>query len=362
MSFLPQRNANTQGTGSEVWVRITAFLSSRSRNTQTTYGSILREWCEFLGAPAGTPESALLMVSASEVTGAQYRLWLERRIGQAPRYTESASSDTRIGTLPPTIIKVQRRRRDGTQSTLANATIAKKFSALRRIYRMLIGSNLGVLINPFDVDRLPPPSVRSGQKRPTEMVDFSKVTEVLALPDENTPKGLRDKAILSLLFGAGMRRGEVSGIRLADLRETQTGTPFIRLRATKGKRDADQAIPPWAAVTVKKLLVHRLSEGAKSGDYLCVSYRGPQGLLATNQPISGSGIYRLFKGYCTAAGAGAFCTPHSARATAITKLLTDGVSHREVQEFSRHASVQMVEVYDKRRIGVDQNPGRKLTY
>lgn len=41
-------------------------------------------------------------------------------------------------------------------------------------------------------------------------------------------------------------------------------------------------------------------------------------------------------------------TPHSARATAITKLLADGVPHREVQEFSRHSSVRMVERYDKR--------------
>jgi hypothetical protein len=48
--------------------------------------------------------------------------------------------------------------------------------------------------------------------------------------------------------------------------------------------------------------------------------------------------------------------------TAISKLLSDGISHREVQEFSRHSSVQMVELYDKRRIGVEDNPGKKLEY
>ena len=53
---------------------------------------------------------------------------------------------------------------------------------------------------------------------------------------------------------------------------------------------------------------------------------------------------------------------HSARATAITRLLAEGIPHREVQEFSRHASIQMVELYDKRRIGVDKNPGRGLDY
>ena len=62
------------------------------------------------------------------------------------------------------------------------------------------------------------------------------------------------------------------------------------------------------------------------------------------------------------AGAGNFVSPHSARATAITKLLSDGFSHREVQEFSRHASIQMVEVYDKRRISIDDNPASDLDY
>ncbi len=55
-------------------------------------------------------------------------------------------------------------------------------------------------------------------------------------------------------------------------------------------------------------------------------------------------------------------SPHSARATAITKLLDSGFSHRDVQEFSRHASVQMVEIYDKRRLQVDESPAKKLEF
>jgi integrase len=73
-------------------------------------------------------------------------------------------------------------------------------------------------------------------------------------------------------------------------------------------------------------------------------------------------LYRLFKHYCEKAGATQFLTPHSARATAITKLLADGIPHREVQEFSRHSSIQMVELYDKRRLTVEENPGKELDY
>jgi integrase len=78
--------------------------------------------------------------------------------------------------------------------------------------------------------------------------------------------------------------------------------------------------------------------------------------------MSDTGLYLLFKQYCMAAGAGMYVTPHSARATAITKLLSDGVPHRVVQEFSRHASIQMVEWYDKRRFDVEQSPAKGLVY
>ena len=168
--------------------------------------------------------------------------------------------------------------------------------------------------------------------------------------------------ILAVLFGGGLRRSEAIAIRLADVRRTNAGTMFVRLRATKAGKDADQALPAWAAKHIDTLVSIRKRDGAEDGDHLFVSYRGRGGKTATNHPLSDSGLYKLFKSYCVRAGAGSFASPHSARATAITKLLDSGVSHREVQEFSRHASVQMVEVYDKRRIGVDENPAKDLDY
>lgn len=340
-----------------LWLRISAFLSLKSANTQRTYSGIIHEWCEFLGAAAGTKESAHLMLKAGDLNAIAFKNWLEQQIGQTPRFSSSGESERGI-----VIRKKTQTRRDGLQATLANATIRKKFAALRRIYRMLIASNLGISENPFDTDRLPPPPANSGQKRPTEMLDFSKVKEILSLPDTRTPKGLRDKAVLSLLFGGGLRRSEAVTIRIADVRKTTKGTIFVKLRSTKAKRDADQALPKWAASHILALLEVRKREGAKDGDYLFVSYRGKGGTIATPNPLSDSGLYKLFKAYCLKAGAGKFLSPHSARATAITKLLSDGVSHREVQEFSRHSSVQMVEVYDKRRIGVDDNAAKDLDY
>jgi integrase len=98
------------------------------------------------------------------------------------------------------------------------------------------------------------------------------------------------------------------------------------------------------------------------GDYLFIGFTGKGGQTITTKPMSDTGLYLLFKQYCMAAGAGMHATPHSARATAITKLLADGIPHREVQEFSRHSSIQMVEWYDKRRFSVEESPAKELSY
>lgn len=351
-----QSKANADAS---VWLRLSAFLSLKSPKTRETYIGIVNEWCRFLGAEPGSPEGSKLIVAATDMHAIAYRNWLDKRPGEKPR-AEKRESDTRE-------IVIQKRRhgpakKEGLENTLSNATVAKKFAALRRIYRMFMASSLGVTENPFDSDRVPPPPKDSGRKRPTEMLDFSKVKEVINAADESTPKGLRDKGILSVLFGGGLRRSEAIALRLGDVRKTPAGTLYLYLRSTKAKKDARQALAPWAAKTIEKLVTQRRNQKAADGDYLFVSYTGPAGQTRTQRPVSAVGVYQLFKTYCMLAGAGKHLSPHSARATAITRLLAEGVSHREVQEFSRHSSIQMVELYDKRRLGVDQNPAKKLDY
>lgn len=352
------RDSGTRGDGGEVWLRLTAFLSLRSPNTQETYLGIVREWCLFLGAEAGSPTAARKVAGARDLDAIAYRRWLEQRPGERPRAErrESSSREVAVSSRPRRTVK-----KEGLESTLSNATIAKKFAALRRIYRMLIASGLA-RENPFDTDRVPPPPKESGRKRPTEMVDFKVVKRIVALPDPAEPKGLRDRAILAALFGGGLRRSEAARLRVGDVRQSPAGTLYLYLRSTKAKRDAQQALPGWAAAAVKALLTRRTQEGAGPADYLFIGYTGRGGRAPSTEPVSPSGIYKLFKHYCRLGGAGRFCTPHSARATAITRLLAAGIPHRQVQEFSRHSSIQMVELYDKRRLGVDENPGKDLDY
>ena len=359
MKSLPAARGNT-GSAENVWIRLTAFLALRAPNTQTTYRGIIEEWCRFLGAQPGTADGAAKLVAAQDIHAIAYRTWLEKQPGERPRAERHAQRSNMSRA-----VTTERRRsvkKSGLEATQSNSTIAKKFAALRRIYRMFIASNLGVTENPFDTDRVPPPPKDSGRKRPTEMVDFKLVKKIVSSPDSSSPRGMRDRAILAALFGGALRRSEVVNLRIGDVRKSATGTVYLYLRATKAKRDAEQALPPWAAELIDEVVRHRLETGASPTEHLFVCFTGRGGNVPTTRSVSASGIYKLFLHYCREAGAGPFCTPHSARATAITRLLADGIPHREVQEFSRHSSIQMVELYDKRRVGVDKNPGRKLDF
>ena len=346
----------------KVWLRISAFLSLKSPATRVTYSGIVAEWCRFLHAQPGTAEGADAIISATDLHAIAYRKFLEQKPGEKPRMARmggKVSADRGV-----TVERASGRgvKKDGLDATQSNATIHKKFAALRRIYRMLVSSNLGIAENPFEADRVPPPPKDAGRKRPTEMIDFDLVMEIVAIPDAKTPKGRRDKAILAILFGGGLRRSEVVGLRIGDIKKTSSGTTFLYLRHTKAKKDAEQALPRWAAEYLWDLVRERKTTGAMDGDYLFVGFTGKGGQTITTKPMSDTGLYLLFKQYCMAAGAGAHATPHSARATAITKLLADGIPHREVQEFSRHSSIQMVEWYDKRRFSVEESPAKDLSY
>lgn len=358
---LPYTNNDNNRPSGLVWQRIAAFLSSRSSNTQRTYKGILEEWVKFLGAEPYSAESAQALLSVSETRVAAYQHWLKKQPGIAPKL-KSSSAATPTTTAVAVVNNSKAEPRDGLQTSLANSTIIKKFAALRRIYRMLVSADIGLTKNPFGSDNIALPSKHTGEKRPTAMIPFHEVEKILAVPGKETAKARRDSAILALLFGCGLRRSEICSIRVGDLKQSVAGTPYVHLRNTKGKRDADQPIPEWALSKVQEVLQDRESAGAQPGDFLFVSFRGPAGLTPTSKPISSAGLYELFKNYCGLAGVSVDAAPHAARATAITKLLADGLSHREVQEFSRHASVQMVEVYDKRHFGVDKNPGKKIKF
>lgn len=193
--------------------------------------------------------------------------------------------------------------------------------------------------NPFESIALPR-GARTPTK-PTQALSEDDVVLILSLPNTLTPVGKRDHAILSLLFGAGLRRSEVVELWHEDVVQDYTCWK-IRIEGKTGYRETSLA--PWVA---ESLLRHMEENPIKAGPVF---------------NISGSGVWLVFKRYLKQAGIFGRYSPHSARATAITALLDRGHTHRDVQRFSGHSSVAMVELYDRRKNDVTKNPGLRLVY
>ena len=73
-----------QRQADHLWLRISSFLDQKSPNTQRTYAGIIREWCSFLGAEAGSEQAAALMLKATDLHAMGYKKWLEEQPGQKP--------------------------------------------------------------------------------------------------------------------------------------------------------------------------------------------------------------------------------------------------------------------------------------
>lgn len=304
---------------------ITRWLALKPATTRRQYLGTAKRWSEFLGCALDDDRA-----------GAR---WLKAGHSEALDYCNEMAT---------------RSAQDKRHGTISSGTVRHHAVVLKSIYDELIAQGL-TEVNPFIrvVGELKPQD--QGHRRPHKRIPTDAVTKLLDWTPR-TDDEVQELAIMSLFFGAALRRSELINIRIGDLSVTDGGTTVLTLIQTKAQRAQSVSLPDWAADCCKAWLNKRLARGATSRDYLFVRYdrRGAH-------PLTDSTIYRMFKRICDEAGIGEW-SPHCARVTAITQLLDQGVDHRSVQELSRHASVSMVERYDRKRVDADNSASKKLEY
>lgn len=189
------------------------------------------------------------------------------------------------------------------------------------------------------------------EKRTIKKLSSSELKALIAaLPA--TRSGYMLASFLGLFFGGGLRSQEALNLKIADI-EIKGDRLICNLANTKDGRSHRQVIAPQFVRHIAKIVSIRSGEGAKSNDYLLTNERGNQyARRALNKRLEYWAMKTLGRSIST----------HIGRYTAITKLLEDGKTYREVQEFSRHKSVEMVEIYDKREFSEDDHPALDLKY
>lgn len=288
------------------------YLQTRGKETRRNYRAILADWLEFQNK----------------------RHWIMKYRGfLRPTRTDCLSY-------------LQAVRDRGAKES----TITHKVAVLRLMYSWLVDNGY-IEQNPWLL-ALPKPQEDTKQAEALHPDDVRKMLECWGASFDE----LLQRAIITLLFACGLRRSEIPSLLAVDVRLGQE--PQITLRKQKNRKQQALPIPHWA---VPALVEYRQQRDEKYSD-------GPhefflKGGTHKKPQVSDCYVKRAFKLALKRAGLPVdMYSCHSARATAITELLKLGINHREVQEFSRHASVRMVEKYDRRRYGVSQNPGLRLKY
>lgn len=241
---------------------------------------------------------------------------------------------------------------------LAGNTINVKFNALSSIYGHLYEIR-HIPKNPFKNAKILTPRKNWNRKRHYKLIPFQKVMMLCDRPSNHTREGIRDRAMLAILLGCGLRKSELLGLRMSDIRRTEGGVRFLYLRDTKSREDANQAIPEWVLERLERHLEIRRYETFSPMSHLFTRYDN-DGKVVIGQ-IPTRTFDRLFKKLCNECGLRDY-SPHSTRKTAITKLVDDGATLYEARDFARHASVLTTEKYYHRENSVEKGRAKNLQY
>ncbi|HZK18994.1 MAG TPA: tyrosine recombinase XerC, partial [Clostridia bacterium] len=199
----------------------------------------------------------------------------------------------------------------------AKSTIARRLSAWRSFYRYL--GREGVV----DTDPLIKVRTPKGIKKLPRFLLLKYVTQLIESPDTSTPIGARDRAILEILYGTGIRISELVGLNRADV-DIEEG--FVRVLG-KGSKERIVPMGHFSCESIEKYLT--------SGWPLLESAKADEQALFINRygaRLSARGIRKMIDKYSKLAGINKNIYPHMLRHSFATHMLDAGADLRSIQE------------------------------
>jgi len=220
------------------------------------------------------------------------------------------------------------------------ASIARKLSAIRSFYRYLLREEM-VSTSPVATTSSP-----KLDRRLPSFLAIEEMERLLEAPDLSSPVGRRDRALLELLYAAGLRVSELVSLNLG---QVNLETREIRVWG-KGSKERMVLMGEPAARALSVYLSQGRPEllGKKGGSALFLNRYG--GRLPERR------VQRILEKYANIAGIGKRVHPHMLRHTFATHLLDGGADLRVVQELLGHASLSSTQIYTH----VTQSQARKV--
>ena len=212
----------------------------------------------------------------------------------------------------------------------ASASVIRMISSLRGFHQFLRQERLSEH-NPMQhID-----SPNKVQKLPSTL-SVDEVTRLIETPDTSKPLGMRNRAILEVMYATGLRVSELIEIKLGDLHLS------IGLLQTIGKGDKERIIPlgDYAIQWIERYMNEarpQLIKNHPNETHLFVNHHG--------EPLSRQGIWKNLKQIVREAQIEKNITPHTLRHSFATHLLENGADLRIVQELLGHADISTTQIY-----------------
>jgi integrase/recombinase XerC len=248
--------------------------------------------------------------------------------GRDLRHFARFLSGERITSWSAVTPQVARRYVAGLDRRYARSSTARRLSALRTFFKYLYREGQ-VSRNPLVLVGTP--------KQPRRLPKYltpQEIAAVLASPDIATPIGLRDRALLEVLYATGLRVGELTSLRGRDLPSNDE----IRVMG-KGRRERIVLLTSAAEDALRRYVEEGRPSLARNPrvDAVFLNARGGS--------LSDRGVRVIVDRHIRKVASGRRLSPHALRHTFATHLLDGGADLRSVQELLGHASVATTQIY-----------------
>lgn len=214
---------------------------------------------------------------------------------------------------------------------LSTATISRNIASVRAFFIYLLRKGK---ISQDPSEQLKPPKV---EKKIPETLTIEEVNLLLEQPTDNTPKEIRDKAMLELLYATGIRVTELVSLKLEDV-NLELG--YIRCQDGEKER-----VIPFEG-TAQRVLHTYIGETrnflCRDSEYL---FTNCQGKRMTRQ-----GFWKIMKQYAAKAGIQKDITPHMIRHSFAVHLVENGADLRSIQEMLGHSDISTTQIYMRRDV------------
>jgi integrase/recombinase XerD len=215
-----------------------------------------------------------------------------------------------------------------SRAGLSARSLARLISALRSFFRFLV---LSGLVKTDVTARLTTPSTWLSLPK---FLTIPEAATLLQAPDEKKPQGLRDRAMLEVLYGSGLRVSELAGLRLA---EVNLDEGFLVCRG-KGGKERIVPLGRSAGRAVRRYLAEVRTLFDRGGrEEIFLTRRG--------RPFTRQGIWKLLRQHAAAAGLADRISPHILRHSFATHLLERGADLRAVQLMLGHSQITTTQIY-----------------